>query len=136
VQNRAKWSQILPSGFPYDRAALVLAEASLFGDTVARDKWKVPKRTFYHWRARLDTDAKLDQLYQKERTNLLSNWQGDTIRVMKAALTKLEVNIHALKEDGDPKVIYALAAVAKTIGELAITNTVLGDDSGDDMGAS
>jgi hypothetical protein len=118
--------------FPYKRAALVLAEAELFGDGVACKKWSVPHSTLKFWRSRLSSDEKLEQLYLAERTNLLENWQGDTIRVMKAVLGKLEKNIQAMTEDGDPKVVMALNAVAKTIGELAIANTVLQEEDESD----
>ena len=114
--------------FPYKRAALVLAEADLFGVGAASRKWRVPTRTLQSWRSRLNSDLKLEELYQQERANLLENWQGDAIRVLKSALGKLEKNINAMKEDGDPKIIYALTGVVKAVGELAIANTVLGEE--------
>ena len=124
--------------FPYERAALVLAEAKYFGKKLACQKYQVPRTTYTNWKKRLGTDNKLASLVATESLALTQQWQSDTIICLKQTLFSIQkaMDNHpfSLKpqtvEEKElwAKHIEALSKMIKSLGELAISSHVLLED--------
>ena len=127
--------------FPYDRAALVLAEATYFGKKLACQKYTVPRTTYTNWKKRLQTDNKLANLVTIQSEALSKQWQGDTIRCLKLALNTIQEGLSKHPFSYQPQTaeekelwgnnILALSKMVKSIGDLTIAGDVLNDDSND-----
>ena len=124
--------------FPYNRAALVLAEAMYFGKKLACQKYKVPRTTYTNWNKRLQTDDKLAHLVATQSSALSQQWQGDTIRCLKQTLSCIEQALlnhpfshkpqNAEEIELWSKSIVALAQMIKSLGDLTISSHVMLED--------
>ncbi len=124
--------------FPYERAALVLAEAMYFGKKSACQKYQVPRTTYTNWNKRLKTDNKLAHLVTIESEALSQQWQGDTIKCLKQTLFSIQQIMENHPFSHSPqtieeielwsKNIEALSKMIKSLGELAISGHVLLQD--------
>lgn len=118
----------MPQAFPYTRAALVLAEAEVFGDKKAREKHGVPRRTLWDWRQRAKKEPKLAERVSQEIQELLRGWRNDTILGYRAAIATNIDFLKSIKPNGDPKTLLALNDTLRAYGDLVVANVVLEED--------
>lgn len=124
--------------FPYERAALVLAEAMYFGKKLACQKYQVPRTTYTNWNKRLKTDDKLSRMVTIQAEALSKQWQDDTIRCLKQTLFAIQQTVKNAPFSHKPqtveekelwcKSVTALAQMIKALGELTISSHVLLED--------
>lgn len=125
----------MPAVFPYPRASLILAESNYFGRKATCQKYQVPSSTYDDWKARLKKDDQLIQMYNEELTKLREDWQEDTIRTLKKALSTVEQALinHPFKHEPKTveerlvwaKNVEALAKVIGAVGDMAVGGHVL-----------
>jgi hypothetical protein len=108
----------------YERAAIILAEADLFGDRQIAARWGIGDRTVRNYRTRAVSDSKLSSLYQLKKQLITRDWQTDATRALKVGLDKIT---HLIRDDGEPAQIHAVAGAIKIIGELKIASEALSD---------
>lgn len=111
--------------FNSERAAMILAEASLCSDTDVADRWGVSVRTIQRYRSRLAEDAELSLLVRLKTQIFCRSWVDDAASVVKLAATQIKKRICVAQTEEDAKVIHAIAGAAKIFGELNITYTAL-----------
>lgn len=128
--------------FPYRKASIVLAHGKLFTKKKACNIYNIKSSTYDQWRNRLNYDAKLQEMCDCELNKLANQWQGETVTALKKGL---EVATQAF--DNHPfrlpprtnrdteawaKAADSMSKLIKSIGDLAISTTVLNDDDDDD----
>ncbi len=121
--------------FPYERAALVLAEARYFGKKLACQKYQVPRTTYSNWKKRLETDNKLAHMVATQSEALSQQWQGDTIRCLKQTLFSIQKAFdnhpfsHAPRTIEEKELwgknVVALSKMITSLGNLVISSHVL-----------
>ncbi|MEL7494642.1 MAG: helix-turn-helix domain-containing protein [Cyanobacteria bacterium J06554_11] len=111
--------------FNSERAAMILAEASLSNDTEVAERWGVSKRTIARYRARLAEDAELSLLVTLKTQMFCRSWVDDAAGVIKVAASEVKRRMRTATNEDDAKVIHAIAGAAKIFGELNITYTAL-----------
>lgn len=114
--------------FSRERAALILAEASLFGDEATARRWGCSTRTVNRYRNQAITDPKLSESVALKKAMLLSGWQEDVVKAIKTALHELERRLPLAQSEEDAKVIHAISGALKICGELKITAEALQPD--------
>ena len=112
--------------FPYERAATILAECEIFGDTKTSQRWDISKKTIGRYRKRMESDEQLSSLVLQKRKLLASNWSLNTTKCLNSSLEELI----SLVEDreSDSRRILAITNLVKVVGELRIAADVLEDD--------
>lgn len=116
--------------FNRERAAAILAEADLFGDSKILSRWAITRQTLHNYRVRLEDDAELLQLFTLKKRLLLVDWQADATKTIKVGLSRLQELIpNASKEDADT--IHAIAGAVKIVGELKIASDALSEPAPD-----
>jgi hypothetical protein len=113
--------------FPYERASMAIAEADIFGDKAALDKYGINQSTLWRWRDRASSDSKLHESALLKRRMLLVDWQQDATKTLKVGLTELNRRLPLADTEEDAKVIHAIAGAIKIVGELKITGEVLSE---------
>lgn len=124
--------------FPYERAALVLAEARYFGKKLACQKYQVPRTTYTNWRKKLNSDDKLSEMVAIEAKALSEQWQGDTIICLKQTLFSIQTVLSNHPFPHPPqtteeielwaKSVEALSKIIKSLGDLTLGSHVLFED--------
>lgn len=112
------------SQFPYEKAAIILAEAELYGDKRVSLRWGITDRTIRNYRARAVEDPQLSSLFQLKSQLLEREWTADATKALKVSLDKL---IELVKDDGKPEQIHAVAGAIKIVGELKIASDALSE---------
>ncbi len=125
----------MPAVFPYPRASMILAESNFFGIKATCQKYKVPSSTYNDWKARLKKDDKLVQMYHEKLEKLREDWQEDTIRTFKIALSTLDQALINHPFNHQPQTVQerltwaknveAVAKVITAVGEMAVGGHVL-----------
>lgn len=124
--------------FPTQRASVVLAHGKLFTKKAACSLYDVASGTYDRWRNRLNTDPDFKEIYYEELDKLSNQWQGETVRTLKKGLevTQQAFDNHPFRiSPKNPKETFAWAKAAdsmskliKSVGDLAISTTVLNDE--------
>ncbi|ARV58044.1 hypothetical protein BZZ01_04810 [Nostocales cyanobacterium HT-58-2] len=113
--------------FPYERAAVVLAESELFGDKQTAKRWGISDRTIRNYRTRMSEDEHLAALFHLKKEALTKDWQSDATKALKVSLNKL---VELVQDNGKPDQIHAVAGAVKIVGELKIAFEALTDEPG------
>lgn len=114
------------SEFPYERAAIILAESELYGDLSTSNRWGITDRTIRNYRARAVSDSKLSCLFQIKRQLLEREWINDATRTLKTGLNRLNQLI-PVATASDAATIHAIAGAIKIVGELKIASDALSE---------
>ena len=117
----------MPQKFPYEKAAMAIAESDIFGDQAVIKKYGINQSTLWRWRERAAIDSDLQENATLKRRILLIDWQQDATRTIKIALSDLARRIPIATTEEDAKVIHAVAGAAKIVGELKIAYEALSD---------
>ena len=118
--------------FNSERAAMILADASVMGDAAAAAKWDVSDKTVRNYRARASNNPDFAALYRKKQLSISSAWSEDAGRFLGKALAKLE---KLVEQADDPKYIHDVAGAIKVVGELRIAKEVLSEPESDPAGS-
>jgi len=110
-----------------ERCALILAEADLFGDEITARRWGVTARSIRNYRTRASTDPKFFEVFREKKQMLLSNWQEDATKTIRACLAELNQKIPLAQTEEDAKVILAIAQACKVVGELKLMNDAIAE---------
>jgi hypothetical protein len=108
----------------YDRAARILAEAAMFGDTRTAEKNGVTLQTLRNYRKRAETDGKLLQLLAREKEVLSKRWADDLVPAIRGAIDFIK----RACQEADPKDYNALHSVngsLKILSEVAMGERML-----------
>lgn len=111
--------------FPYEKAAIVIAEADIFGDKYALEKWGINRSTLWRWRDRAQSDFDLHQNATLKKRMLLAGWQEDATNTIKIALSELNRRIPLAATEDDARMIHAISGALKVVGELKIGADVI-----------
>lgn len=112
-------------GFNYDRAAIVLADAKIIGDSAASEKYSVPESTLKSWRSRCKTDERLSSLFLSEYERLRFDFREDSIRALRKVLQAIEDLADEAIKEKSIKSLPALIDGAAKLGELVVTDREL-----------
>lgn len=113
--------------FPYERAAMAIAEADIFGDKAVLAKYGINQSTLWRWRDRADEDPVLHENALLKKRILLIDWQQDAVRTIKVGLSELTRRMPLAATEEDAKVIHSIAGACKIVGELKITADTLNE---------
>lgn len=111
--------------FDRQRAAEVLVDAHVLGTRAAAEKWSVTSRTIRNYQARLLNDVELAQLFAAKLKVAEKAWQGERLRFLRNALTKLDKLVAKATKPSD---IDSVARAVKVVGELQVASDVLNGD--------
>lgn len=127
------------SRFPYEKAAMVLAEAAIFGDEAACKKWNITRQTLWNYKVRSQEDGDLLRDFTLKKRMLLIGWQTDVAAAVKATVGKMrDVVLRAdeFLDNEDPEqgkkyaaILHAISGTGKILGELKLAGEAL-DESG------
>ena len=108
-------------------AARALVDAALFSEATACDKHKITLRTLQRYRAALDTDLELSQMYaQLSREMTARNWADELDAALSAGIRKIKTLI---EQTTDPASLGAVTEAVKSLATIAITKEVLGAEN-------
>lgn len=107
------------------RAAEVLVDAHVLGTRAAAEKWSITPRTIRNHQARLLEDTELARLFAAKLKVAERAWQGERLKFLRNALTKLD---KLVSKATSPKDITAVAHAVKVVGELQVASDVLNGD--------
>ena len=108
-------------------AARALVDAALFGEATACDKHKITLRTLQRYRAALDTDPELSQMYtQLSRETTARNWADELDATLSAGIRKIK---SLIEKTTDPASLGAVTEAVKSLATIAITKEVLGAEN-------
>lgn len=102
----------------YERVSRLLAEGKLFGEVPTKKKYGIAQRTWYRYKARLETDEKLQVLVKQRLGELASTWKDELAPAIRSGISFLR----RAANNGDPKDPAAVAAVTgglKVLAEVA-----------------
>lgn len=102
--------------FDYERASRALAVAALEGDQAATQRESLSERTLRNYRARLETDPTLAELFRAKKARLESEWANEIAPTLRAALDFLRRAAQAL-DPSDPNAVHAVAGAFKLVNE-------------------
>ncbi len=109
-----------------DRVAMILVEASFFGDKQAAEKWGISPTTVANYRRRLNlnTDKGLVELFDQKRQEFENNW---TQKIPLAIMAGTDALIKAFQEADlkDPAVIHSIAGAMKIMTEIGLAKEVI-----------
>jgi hypothetical protein len=128
--------------FPYERAAMILAEAEIFGDVETCKRWSITRQTLYRYRVRSQEDGELSQSVTLKKRMLLYGWQQDCAASIKKTLKVFDglmEDARAASCDGEERavsfaaVLKSVAGGLKIVGELKLAAEALNesDSSGE-----
>ncbi len=107
-----------------DKIAMVLVEATFFGDKRTAEKWGIHRTTVSRYRTKLDTDEKLLSLFTLKRQQFETNW---TQRIPLAIIAGTDALIKAFQQAdlSDPAVIHSIAGAMKIMTEIGLAKEVI-----------
>ncbi len=118
--------------FPYEKAILAIAEADLYGDSHACEKYGISRQTLWRWRDRARNEPTMSQGVTKKKKLLLHDWQGDAAKTLKTGLSELNRRFQGARDKDDAMVITAIAGAVKVIGDIKLeASIILTQDDGD-----
>jgi len=106
--------------FNAERAAMILAEAVLYGDTATSQKWSISLRSLERWRSRSQQDEVLAAFVQKKLEKLQNGWADEAPLALREGIAFLR---RAARE-GDPKSPDQVKAIAGAVQMLAEITTM------------
>ena len=112
------------ANFNYNRAAMYLAEAAVYGDVKASERAGLSLRTLHNYRKRLEDDDTLSELFQHKREALEKEWAADLAPAIRNSIDFLT---RAAQEADvkDPDAIHAVAGAFKLLSNIALTRELL-----------
>lgn len=103
-----------------NRAAIILAEAAVFGDEEAIKRHKISLRTLQRYRKAVGSDPELARLFADKKAALEVAWAQE----IPAAAREAILFLRRASEKADPKdpaVIHAVAGALKILTETHVT---------------
>lgn len=100
--------------FSYERAALILVEAAYSTDARAAHRFGVHPLTMENYRARLESDAVLVDLFQKKQAKLEDKW-ADRVN---GAIVWCIMFVERATEEADPSIPENVVAIENALGKL------------------
>lgn len=124
----------MAANFNAEKAALVLADAVMMGDTAAAKKWGLSDKSVRNYRKRLEDDAELSALFLHAKAQLTADWSGDAKVFMSRSMKKL---VELVDGSYSPEHIGDIAKALQVVGDLLISHEVLnGPEDGVQGGAA
>lgn len=111
--------------FNRERAARTLVAAIGMTDAVAAAQLGVGVRTLYAWRARLDTDSELAELFRALKVKADADWAASLYPAIKATIRFIERAANE-SDPADPAAVHSIAGGLKILSEVAMTQQVIG----------
>lgn len=108
-----------------DRMALAIAQSDFVGDKRVCEDFGISTRTLQRWRHRSKQDSALAASVADKKTLLLEAWRHEAIVPLKTAFEELTRRMPLAKDEGDARVIHAIAGAVKIIGDLRLSADVL-----------
>lgn len=112
----------MAGSFNRERAARVLAEATLVGDTKAAARFGVSASTVRTWWKRLDKDEDLARLYAEHVAKLDGDWIGEVQSALQAVVRRIREEV---ERNDDNLSLHDLLSAARTLGELVVAHHAL-----------
>ncbi len=104
-----------------ERIAEILCDAFLSrDDRKTAERHGITDRTLRNWRARLDTDPELSQLFREKKAKASEGWADEVPGAMRASVSFLR----RAAEEGDhtdPDMVHSVAGSMKLLSEVAAT---------------
>ena len=110
--------------FNAERAASILAEASLWTDTYAAKRWGVTARSISNWRKLTETDSDFSELFDRKKAAIDKAWGNEARAALRRMLRKLD----DLVQEAGPEQIREVAGAVKIVGELEVTRGAIQSD--------
>ena len=110
--------------FNRERAATILAEAALVGDTRAAKRHGVDPSTIWRWRKRMERDPDLHALANQKRAALERAWVGAATESLRKAAEFLGRAAEEMSPQ-NPEHVHAVAGAFKLLSEALIARDVI-----------
>lgn len=106
-----------------DRLAMILVEASFFGDRRAAEKWGITARTVHNYRKRLNTDAEFSKLFNLKRQEYQQDWIEDIPATVRNGIQWLSQAFNKLEPTAEN--VHAITGAIKILTEIGLTKELV-----------
>ena len=107
-----------------DRAAMVLVDASFYGDAAAAKRMGVTIRSVENYRKRLETDAELVALFASKKRLFEQSWASELPTAIRACIGFI---VRAAQDGNtkDPEMVHAIAGALKIVTDAGFAKAIL-----------
>lgn len=114
----------MANSFHHEKAAVILAESSLYGDKSTAEKWGITTKTIRNYRARLTVNSQLSLIFQLKKQQLESTWAAELPLALKAGIDFLK-RASQSADPNDSEAVKAITQSIKVLTEVMMTREVL-----------
>lgn len=107
----------------YDKVAMILVEAFLFGDEQAAKRNGLGLRTIQNYKSRMRTTPELAEKFIQKKEIVESDWANEIKPAMIAAVDYLKRASQS--NDTSPEMVHAIAGAAKILSGIGMTKELV-----------